>query len=161
MVVSKTHITDILDAQGIPYRWLHHAEPVYTVDAAARQRGVVPEEMVKSVLLCDRSGHYVMACVPGSMRLAPRALQAALGAGWRRLHFASADEIVSITGCVRGAVTPIGLADDVPVVFDVAIGRLTRCNISSGDPLAGLELAATDLIQAARGRLAVIAAESG
>lgn len=157
MAVAHTRITDILDAAGVPYRWLHHAEPVFTVEAAATQRGVVPEEMVKSILLCDRSGHYVMACVPGPARVDPKAVQAALGEGWRRLHFASADEILAVTGCVQGAVSPIGLPDDVPVIFDAAFSRLARCNTSSGDPLAGLELSAADLIRASRGRLATIA----
>lgn len=63
-----------------------------------------------------------------------------------------------MTGCVMGAVTPIGLPDDVPVIFDEAIGRLAKCNTSSGDPLAGLELAAADLIRVARGQVAAIAA---
>jgi hypothetical protein len=31
-----TRITDILDAHGIVYRWLHHTEPVFTVEAAAQ-----------------------------------------------------------------------------------------------------------------------------
>ena len=88
----------------------------------------------------------------------PKAVQAALGEGWRRLHFASGDEILAVTGCVQGAVSPIGLPDGVPALFDEAIGRLARCNISSGDPLCGLELAAADLIRVAGGRLAKIAA---
>lgn len=157
--VLRTRITDILDAHTISYRWLPHTEPVFTVEAAARQRGVVPEEMIKSVLLREagQSGRYVMACVPGAARLDPKAVQAALGAGWRRLHFASADEILAVTGCVQGAVSPIGLPDDVPVIFDEAIGRLARCNISSGDPLAGLELAAADLMRIARAWIASIA----
>ena len=67
--------------------------------------------------------------------------------------------ILAVTGCVQGAVTPIGLPDDVPVIFDEAIGRLARCNISSGDPLVGLELAAADLVRIARGRFAKIAEE--
>lgn len=161
MVTSSTPVTDILDAHGIPYRWLRHAEPVFTVEAAAAQRGVVPEEMVKSILLREagRGGRYVMACVPGTRRVDPRAVQAALGPEWRRLHFASADEIRAVTGYVQGAVAPIGLPDDVPVIFDEAIGRLAKCNISSGDPLAGLELAAVDLIRAARGQLTRISQE--
>jgi prolyl-tRNA editing enzyme YbaK/EbsC (Cys-tRNA(Pro) deacylase) len=157
MSILRTRISDLLDAAGIPYRWLHHAEPVFTVEAAARQRGVALEEMVKSILLCDRSGHYVIACVPGAARVDPKAVQAALGPGWRRLHFASADEILAVTGCVQGAVTPIGLPDNVPVLFDEAIARLIRCNISSGDPMAGLELNAADLVRVACGRLARIA----
>ena len=158
--IARTRITDILDAQGIAYRWLHHAESAFTVEAAAQQRGVVPEEMVKSILLREtgRNGHYVMACVPGVMRVEPKAVQAALGEGRRRLHFAGADEILTETGCVQGAVSPIGLPDAVPVIFDETIGRLACCNISSGDPQAGLELAAADLIRVARGRLAAISA---
>ncbi len=150
----------MLDAHGIPYRLLPHAEAVFTVEAAARQRGVVPEEMVKSILLCDRGEHYVMACVPGASRVDPKAVHAALGEGWRRLHFATAEEIYAVTGCVQGAVTPVGLPDGVPVIFDEAIGKLTRCNISTGDPLCGLELAAADLIRAAHGRLAAIVESS-
>jgi prolyl-tRNA editing enzyme YbaK/EbsC (Cys-tRNA(Pro) deacylase) len=159
MASFRTPITDLFDAAGVPYRWLRHAEPVFTVEAAAAQRGVVLEEMVKSILLREagRVGRYVMACVPGASRVDPKAVQAVLGEGWRRLHFASADEIRSVTGCVQGAVSPIGLPDDVPVIFDEAIGRLTKCNISSGDPIAGLELDARDLIRVARGLLAKIA----
>jgi len=156
--IARTRVADILDAEGIAYRWLHHTEPVFTVEAAAQQRGVTPEEMVKSILLCDRSGRFVMACVPGAARVEPRAVQAALGEGWRRLHFADADEILAVTGCVQGAVSPIGLPAAVPVIFDAAIARLACCNISSGDPQAGLELAAADLIRVARGRVAAIAA---
>lgn len=159
MEAFRTRITDILDAHGIVYRLLRHREAVFTVEAAAAQRGVIREEMVKSILLREagRGNHYVMACVPGAGRVDPKAVQAALGPEWRRLHFAGADEIRAVTGCVQGAVAPIGLPDDVPVVFDDAIGRLACCNISSGDPMCGLELAATDLIRVARGRLAKIA----
>ena len=157
MDAIRTRITDILDARGVSYRWLRHAEPVFTVEAAAAQRGVVLEEMVKSILLRDAGGRYAMACVPGAARVDPTAVQTALVEGWRRLHFASAEEIRAVTGCVQGAVAPLGLPGDVPVLFDAAIGRLARCNISAGDPLCGLELAAADLIRAANGRLAEIA----
>ena len=67
----RTRITDILDAHGIAYRLLRHREAVFTVEAAAAQRGVVLEEMVKSILLRDASGRFVMACVPGASRGEP------------------------------------------------------------------------------------------
>jgi len=160
--IFRTHITDLLDAHGVPYRLLRHAEAVFTVEAAARQRGVLLEEMVKSILLREagQEKRYVMACVPGAARVNPKAVQAALGAGWRRLHFASAEEIAAVTGCVQGAVAPLGLPEDVPVIFDEAIGKLARCNTSTGDPLCGLELAPADLIRVARGRLAAIVENS-
>jgi prolyl-tRNA editing enzyme YbaK/EbsC (Cys-tRNA(Pro) deacylase) len=44
------------------------------------------------------------------------------------------------------------------VIFDEAFGRCARVNISSGDPMAGLDLDARDLIRVTRARLAPIAA---
>lgn len=147
---------ELLDAHGIAYRVLPHTEPVFTVEAAAAQRGVVKEEMVKSILLRDRDGRYVMACVPGPAKLDPQAVRAALGGAWKRLTFASAEEIQAVTGCAQGAVAPLGLPEGVPVVFDESFARCTNVNISSGDPMAGLELRAQDLIALTGARLAPI-----
>ncbi len=157
MSVLKTKITELLDAHKITYRVLPHNEPVFTVEAAAKQRGVVKEEMVKAILLRDKDGRYVMACVAGNARLDPKAVRAHLPKGWKRLHFATAKEILAVTGCVQGAVTPLGLPDDVPVIFDEAIALCEKVSISSGDPMAGLELDPKDLMRAAGAQLAPIA----
>lgn len=157
----QTRITRLLDAHCIHYRLLPHSQPVFTVEAAAQQRGVVREEMVKSILLRDREGRYVMACVLGDARVDPRAVRAQLPPEWKRLAFATAEEILAITGCVQGAVSPLELPDDIPVIFDVAIGGCQRVNISSGDPMAGVELDAQDLISLAGARLAPIAEAAG
>ena len=152
----KTKITDLFNSLGIAYRVLPHAEPVFTVEAAATQRGVVKEEMVKSILLKDRDGRYVMACVPGDARLDPQAVRAALPAEWKRLTFATGEEITSVTGYVQGAVAPLCLPTHMPIVMDMFFRTLTKCNISSGDPMAGLELDVQDLIRATGARLAII-----
>ncbi|MBI3761264.1 MAG: YbaK/EbsC family protein [Chloroflexi bacterium] len=152
-----TQVTDLLDRLGISYRVLPHSEPVFTVETAAAQRGVIKEEMVKSILLRDENRRYVMACVTGDARLDPKAVRAYLGGEWKRLSFANAEEILTVTEYVQGAVTPLCMPDDVPVIFDEGIARCAKVNISSGDPMAGLELATQDLIRAARARLAKIA----
>lgn len=155
-----TPVIRLLNAQSVAYVLLPHAEPVLTVAAAAAQRGVVAEEMVKSILLREsRSERHVMACVLGPARLDHRAVRVALGEGWGRLTFANDDEILAVTGYPRGAVNPLGLPDHVPVIFDAAIAHCRRVNISTGDPMAGLELDPADLIRLARARLASIAEE--
>jgi Cys-tRNA(Pro)/Cys-tRNA(Cys) deacylase len=153
-----TKITALLDSQNISYRLLPHSEPVFTVEAAAAQRGVVKEEMVKSILLRDREGRYVMACVTGEAQLDPKAVRALLPAEWKRLSFASAAEIQAVTGSVQGAVAPLGLPDGVPVYFDEAILRCEKVSISSGDPLAGVELNPRDLLRLSGATLATISA---
>ncbi len=159
----KTKITELLDTHAISYRVLPHTEPVFTVEAAAAQRGVVMEEMVKSILLRDKNRRYVMACLCGPDRLDPQAVRAYLPAEWKRLTFANAEEIQAVTGYVQGAVAPLGLPIDVPVVFDQAIAACQKVNISSGDPLAGLELALDDLVRVAGaqfGQIAKVAASA-
>lgn len=159
MSIMETKITALLDTHNIPYRVLPHTEPVYTVEAAAAQRGVVKDEMVKSILLRERKGgRYVMACVAGDARLNPQAVRAHLPDDWKRLTFASAEAIQALTGYVQGAVAPLCLPDEVPIIFDEAITRCTTVSISSGDPMAGLELKAQDLIKLAGAQIGQIAA---
>ena len=152
----NTRVTQLLDTNGVSYRILPHSEPVYTVAAAAEQRGVDVEDMVKSILLRDKGRRYVMACVSGIDRLDPKALRVHLEGDWKRLSFASAEEIQQVTGYVQGAVEPLGLTQEIPIVFDDSIAHRTRVNISSGDPMAGLELNPDDLIQLSGAQLADI-----
>lgn len=156
----STKITNLLDENEIPYRLLPHTEPVFTVESAAAQRGVIKKEMVKSILLREKKGRrYVMACVTGDSRLDPKAVRTHLSPadGWKRLTFATADEIQAVTGYVQGAVAPLYLPEDVPVIFDESIAACPKVNISSGDPMAGLELDTQDLIRLAGAEIAPIA----
>ncbi len=129
-------------------RVLPHSEPVYTVEGAAAQRGVIKEEMVKSILLRERKHRrFVMACVTGEARLDPQSVRKYLPGNWKLLSFASAGEIHSLTGFTKGAIAPVGLPANVPIVFDEAIAHCTKVNISSGDHMAGIELDSQDLIR--------------
>ncbi len=75
----------------------------------------------------------------------------------KRLSFASAAEILEVTGFEMGAVAPLCLPDDLPLVFDEAIAGLDKVSISSGDPMAGIELSGRDLIRLSGALLAPIA----
>lgn len=158
MNMPDTKVVRLLQRENVSFRLLPHDKSVYTVAAAAAQRGVVAEEMVKSILLRDKNHRYVMACVTGDARLNPKAVRAHLGEDWARLRFASAEEIRQVTGYIQGAVAPVCLPDDIPVIFDEAISRCRKVNISSGDPMAGLELDPRDLISLAGAQLTSIAA---
>lgn len=157
MKKPDTKVIQLLESRNVTYRLLPHDEPVFTVAAAAAQRGVNQEEMVKSILLRDKNRRYVMACVTGESRLNPKAVRAHLGDEWARLSFASAEEIQQITGYVQGAVAPVCLPEGMPVIFDESIARCKKVNISSGDPMAGIELDPQDLITLARAQQASIA----
>ena len=76
---------------------------------------------------------------------------------WKRIRFATEEELLSVTGFVQGAVVPIGIPGNIPVIFDVAIENLEKVNISSGNPMAGIELFAKDLIRLINPKFANIA----
>lgn len=156
--IIDTKATQLLDRAGVDYDLLPHSKPVFTVAEAAAQRGVVADEMVKSILLRETGrGRYVMACILGPDKLDHRAVRNYLPGEWQRLTFAGDDEIAAITGYPRGAVNPLGLPADVPVIFDEAIGRCRRVNISTGDLMYGLEMDGSDLIRLANAQLVKIA----
>lgn len=152
-----TPVTRLLDAHQIPYRVLAHSEALFTVAEVAAQRGVRIDEIVKSILLRDKKGKFVMACVTGECRVDPKAVRACMPAEWKRLSFASPEQVLAITGYVKGAVTPLGLPEELPVIFDRAIASRQMVNLSSGNLHAGVELEPGALIRLAGARLADIA----
>ncbi|MEJ2764041.1 YbaK/EbsC family protein [Photobacterium sp. MCCC 1A19761] len=140
----QTPVTFLLEQEGVDYRLLPHSKPATTIDEAARERGVAPEQMVKSILLRDMSGFHVLACVPGPAQVDPKKVRALLGC--RRLTCADARDVEDVTGLRIGTVAPIGLKTPMPVIFDNTILQYTIVNISSGDRMAGIELSMEDLL---------------
>ena len=158
-MVIDTKVTRLLEQHKVEFKMLPHNEPVFTVEAAAAQRGVVLDEMVKSILLRERKKRrFVMACVTGDTRLDPQAVREHLPGPWKRLSFATREEITEITGYMQGSVAPLCMPENIPVVFDSALARCVNVNISSGDPMAGLELKAEDLLRLTNAIIAPIAA---
>ena len=148
-VAHASPVMQILDDAEVPFRMLPHKRIALTVPLAAAERKVPEEEMVKCILLRDKAGRFVLAALPGNAELDVQKVRNCIS-GFTRLSFASPEEITRITGYTIGAVSPFSLAEQIPVVLDQAIRSLAAArrlvNISSGDPLLGLELAAADLV---------------
>jgi Cys-tRNA(Pro) deacylase len=138
-----TRVTELLDSRGIKYRLLRHEKPAFTCEDASVQRGVSLEEMVKCMLLVDKKRRYFLVCTTSERRLDLKKVREALGCS--RLSLASEKEIEDVLGYKLGAIPPLLLKTEIPVLFDNGIMRKGKVNISSGDPMAGLELDPRDL----------------
>jgi len=144
-VKKMTLVEDFLRKNSIPYRLLPHQKPAFTVEDAVRERGVKVDEMVKSILLVDKNKRYCLACIPGDKQVDPQRVSALLS--FKRMSFASKDEIALITGHPLGAVCPLLLKQSIPIVFDEEIRLKNKVNISAGIPTLGVELSSADLIK--------------
>ncbi len=136
----KTRITEYLDKNDVNYRVILHSKPIYTVDMAVVERNVPLDQVVKCILLRDKKGQYVMVCATGDVRIDLQAVRKYLPSQYKRMSFANPAAITDLTGFVKGSVPPLDLPSTLPLFFDEGIMQRPKVNISSGHPLAGIEL---------------------
>ena len=141
----KTRITDYLTEQQVGFRLLPHRTPATTIEDAAQQRGIQPQQMVKSILLRDMDNNYALACVPGHLQADPKKVRAILNC--RRMTCVALQDVSSITGYDIGTITPLELPVAMPIFFDLSFKEMDEVTISSGSNMAGVALALSDLVE--------------
>ncbi|GEK13820.1 aminoacyl-tRNA deacylase [Aliivibrio fischeri] len=153
----QTSVTDLLDKEQIPYRLLPHKTPAISVQDAAEQRGVSPSQMVKTIVLRDMGGQLALACVPGDQQVDPKKVRQLLNC--RRMTCVTASDVKAITGFDIGTINPIINTASIPIFLDSHFQKYQLVNISSGDRMAGLEIALADLCYLCQPTLASLCRE--
>nr|WP_074372708.1 YbaK/EbsC family protein [Vibrio spartinae] len=140
-----TQVLECLRQQQVPHRLLLQQEAAVTIEAVAILRGIRPAQMVKCVLLRDMSERYALACVPGHLSVDPKKVRSYLG--WRRMTCATSEQVLQVTGYPVGAVPPLRLKTNMPILFDPEISQQSEITISSGDLHAGIAMQVKDLLK--------------
>jgi Cys-tRNA(Pro)/Cys-tRNA(Cys) deacylase len=123
-------------------------------DEAAAALGVEPNRIFKTLIaLID--GKLVCAVVPVAGRLDLKALAAAVGG--KRGAMAEPAAAARATGYVVGGISPLGQRTALPVVVDTSAEGFESVFVSAGKRGLQVELSPSDLVQAARARVAPIA----
>jgi Cys-tRNA(Pro)/Cys-tRNA(Cys) deacylase len=118
--------------------------PVRSLEEAALARGVVPHQVVKTMVVRVSEGEHVFVLVPGDREIAWPKLRALLGVN--RLTMASAEAAYDVTGYVRGTITPLGSITPLRVVADASIAG--RVSLGGGAPGVALTVDAAELVAA-------------
>lgn len=140
----RTAITERLDALGINYRIRTHKKPAYTSEDAARERGVHLSQIVKTMVLKDRSGRTVVTVLPGHKKLDLKKIKKLMKC--KDLRFMDKESLEKEFGLITGAIAPVReLFGGLPIFVDPAVFDEALVCISSGDPGAGVELKRDDL----------------
>jgi Ala-tRNA(Pro) deacylase len=115
-------IRELLTSQGVAFREAHHA-PTLTSEESARARGEELRIGGKALLLKGDDEKYRLFVLPADRKVDSAALRKRLG--FKRLRFANADELKSLTGLVPGSVPPFGR----PILpFDLYLDEAIRQN---------------------------------
>jgi Cys-tRNA(Pro)/Cys-tRNA(Cys) deacylase len=141
----KTIAARLLDQQKIGYelRAYQFSEDELDALSVARKIGMAPASVFKTLVARgDRSG-AVMACVPADVELDLKKLAAA--SGNKKIELVPVKELLSLTGYVRGGVSPVGGKRRYPLFLDESALRHPRISVSAGARGLQMILALQDL----------------
>lgn len=141
----KTPVTEALDELGVAYELHIHQNQVRSLEQAAHERGLVPEQIVRSLVFRCEGDEYIMVLMPGPKKVDWPKLRHHLGIS--RITTATADQVLELTGYVLGAVSPIGLPNPLKVLADRSILNLEILSLGAGVRNAGVILKRVDLLR--------------
>lgn len=139
-------VTDLLDSLGVAYKIFKHFTAVNSLEQAAAERSQQPEQVVRSILFRISNGKYVLVLIAGPEQLSWTKLRRQLGLS--RISLASPEEVLRVTGYQIGAVTPVGVSPDIPILVDRSVLAVDEISIGSGVRGVAIILRSRELVQA-------------
>lgn len=155
--MTKTNAARILDRLGIAYEMRSYEvdETDLSAGHVAGLIGMPAEQVFKTLVARTDRREVVLACVPGASELDGKALGAAAGA--KRTDLVPVKEVQSLTGYIRGGVSPLGARKTYRVFLDRSAMQWEAISVSAGQRGLQLIIAPGDLVRAAQAIMCDIA----
>lgn len=157
--MSKTNAVRILEQLGIRFELREYeVDPNdLAAETVAAKIGLPPEQVFKTLVARgDRNG-VCLAVIPGNAMLDLKALAKATRD--RKTDTVSLNEVLPLTGYVRGGVTALACKKDYPVYVDETAILWDVISISAGQRGIQILLAPDDYVRAVNGAYVPIAKE--
>lgn len=145
-MAKSTPVTRALDDLGIPYQIHFHERPLSSLEQAAEERDLEPDQIVRSLLFRLEGGAFVLVLMPGVGKVNWAKLRRHLGVS--RMTTATSEEVLEVTGYETGAVSPFGLSLPLRLLADRRIMIHDDISIGAGVRNAGVILKRQDLLDA-------------
>lgn len=151
---AKTNAARILDGLGIAYELKEYPVDPNDLGAVhvAEMVGMPVEQVFKTLVARGDKTGVLMACIPGDGELDLKELAAV--SGNKRAEMVHLNEVLGLTGYVRGGCSPLGAKKTYPVYLDVSAEKQSTISISAGKRGEQIVLAPADLIRAANATVA-------
>lgn len=155
-MVTKTIACRILDTLKIQYTlheydWDEEALDAVTV---AEKVGISPSQIFKTLVLRGDKTGVVMACIPGDKELDLKAV--ANVSGNKKVEMVPVKDLQTLTGYIRGGVSPIGVKKKYPLYIDESIQGFNLVSISAGKRGVQIFINGIDLVGACEASLGSI-----
>ena len=130
--MKKTNAARFLDNLKIEYRLMEYEvdESDVSAEAVAIKVNLPLEQVFKTLVVRgDRSG-VLLACIPGGAQLDLRRLSEI--SGNKKVEMVPVKEIQTLTGYMRGGVSPIGTKKHYPAYLDESALKFPFISVSAG-----------------------------
>ena len=145
---DKTNVMRVLDQKKIAYEsHSYEADPTLTGEDIAKILGESPEKVFKTLVTQGKTGTYYVFVVPVMAELDLK--KAAKAAGEKSIAMIKQKELLPLTGYVHGGCSPIGMKKQFKTFIHETAPQFDRIFVSAGKVGFQVELAPSDLIQAA------------
>lgn len=146
--MKKTNAARYLDSLKIDYKLVEYNvdESDLSAESVARKVNLLLEQVFKTLVARGDKTGVLMACIPGDAELDLKAMAAA--SGNKNVEMVHLGEIQSLTGYIRGGVSPIGTKKRYPIFLDESAMRLPIISISAGIRGSQIFVSPGDLMKA-------------
>ena len=152
--MKKTNAMRILDNLKIKYEAseydddrehkLEHGAAIET----AKKLGIAPEQVFKTIVFKTDSKEILVLCQSAVHEINLK--KARTAAGVKEVIPVKQEELLALTGYVRGGCSPVGMKKQYKTVIDKSAETLATMVVSGGKIGVQIELAPADLCTAAR-----------
>ncbi len=149
METIDTQATRYLTAHHIPHRVFVHQNTVHSLQQAAEERAQQPAQIIRSLLFRLSDGVFVMVLASGPEQIPWKRLRTLLQTS--RVTMATDEEVLQITGCRPGTVTPFGLPAALKILIDRRIVQHEEISLGACRSNTAIILKTSDLLQALNG----------
>lgn len=150
--MNSEDLQHYIDTHGIDAAILPMDGHTPTVGDAARELGVGPDQIIKS-LVFRIDGEPLLVINNGLARVDRKKLATFLQVGRKRVKFAKPEEALDITGFIVGSMPPFGHKQKLRTVVDTAVARLDIVYGGGGSVDAMMRLTSADLLEVTGGEL--------
>lgn len=134
---------------GVPHKVFRHAGKITSVEQVAAERGQSPAQVVRSIVFRTGKDKFLMVLMAGTGQISWPALRKYLGQS--RLTMAKPEEVLAVTGYVRGTVGPFGLKTPLRILVDESVLAQNEVSFGSGEKNVAIMMPRADLIAALNG----------
>lgn len=148
-VEKEIKVYDYLDLLGVSYCTVDH-EPLTTMEACQEVDRILGVRMCKNLFLCNtQKTNFYLLMMPGEKKFVTKDLSKQLGTA--RLSFASADSMEEFLNISPGAVSVMGLMNDMNHRVQLVIDQeIIDCEYVACHPCvntSSIKLATKDILQ--------------